>query len=325
MKTRQPEGALRGPFPIADDDIPALNRLFSDAFTERYRRDGLVGVRVPPLNPAVWTYALRLAADGAMVWRDERGEMLAFNVAHRSGAEGWMGPLAVRPDHQGLGLGRTIVEAAVERLRSVGVTTLGLETMPRTVDNIGFYSRLGFVPGCLTITVGRDVGSRAARGVTAPRYSEGSEAERAQLLQRCRAALDVIAPGYDFSREIELTTALDLGDTVILEQGGAVVGFGMYHSAPLAESRGGEEVRLLKVVAASATDFDAVVRAVEACAARLGLGRIAVRCQTRFTSTYRALTQRGYQVRWTDLRMTLAGFDEPTLPEGAVVFSNWEI
>jgi GNAT superfamily N-acetyltransferase len=325
MKTPPPERTVHGPFPLGDDDIPAVNRLFSDAFTERYRRDGLVGVRVPPLNGAVWTYALRLAADGAMLWRDARGEMLAFNVAHRSGAEGWMGPLAVRPDHQGIGLGRTIVEAAVERLRSVGVATLGLETMPRTVDNIGFYSRLGFVPGALTITVGRDVGARAARGEKPAQYSGASEAERADLLARCRAALDALAPGYDFSREIDLTTALDLGDTVVVERGGTVVGYGVYHSAPLAEAHGADEVRLLKLVAASATAFDGVIRAVEACAARLGIGRVAVRCQTRFTAAYRALMQRGYQVRWTDLRMTLAGFDEPTLPEGAVVLSNWEI
>ena len=36
----------------------SLNVVFSDAFTERYRRDGMVGVRVPYLNPAVWRYAI---------------------------------------------------------------------------------------------------------------------------------------------------------------------------------------------------------------------------------------------------------------------------
>ena len=64
-------------------------------------------------------------------------------MVHRSGTEGWMGPLAVRPDRQGEGLGRQIVQAGIEWLRGQGATTIGLETMPRTVDNIGFYSRLG--------------------------------------------------------------------------------------------------------------------------------------------------------------------------------------
>ena len=45
------------------EEIPALNAVFSEAFTERYRRDGMVGVRVPYLNPAVWRYAIE-DADG---------------------------------------------------------------------------------------------------------------------------------------------------------------------------------------------------------------------------------------------------------------------
>ena len=50
-------------------EIPALNAVFSEAFTERYRRDGMVGVRVPHLNPAVWKFAITDAEDGAMIWR----------------------------------------------------------------------------------------------------------------------------------------------------------------------------------------------------------------------------------------------------------------
>src|SRR2546426_8358803 len=52
----------------------------------------ILGVRVPHLNPLVWRYALLDAGDGAMVWRDESGHVAAFNIAHRSGTEGWMGP-----------------------------------------------------------------------------------------------------------------------------------------------------------------------------------------------------------------------------------------
>src|SRR5205823_1842842 len=82
-------------------DVAGLNRVFADAFTDRYRRDGLVGVRVPYLNPQVWRYALLDAGAGSLLWRDESGHIVAFNIAHRSGTEGWMGPLAVRPDRQG--------------------------------------------------------------------------------------------------------------------------------------------------------------------------------------------------------------------------------
>ena len=47
-----------------------------------------------------------------MLWRDDRGHIAAFNMVHRSGIEGWMGPLAVRTEFQGSGTGRRSSRAA---------------------------------------------------------------------------------------------------------------------------------------------------------------------------------------------------------------------
>src|SRR5215216_5696155 len=100
LPMRRPDPLSGGPTIATTADIDALNRLFADAFTERYRQDGLTGVRVPWLNTQIWEYALAGAGDGAMIWRDERGELLAFNMVHASGTQGWMGPIAVRSDRQ---------------------------------------------------------------------------------------------------------------------------------------------------------------------------------------------------------------------------------
>src|SRR6266702_2922095 len=257
MRAWLPERQVYGPEVAGERDTEDLNRVFAEAFTDRYRRDGLVGVRVPHLNPHVWRYALLDAGDGAMLWRDEAGRVAAFNIAHRSGAEGWMGPLAVRPDRQGGGVGKTIVRTATDWLLEQGVSTLGLETMPRTVENIGFYARLGFSPGHLTVTLTNDIATRG-------------------------------------------------------------------HSAPLAEGRPRDEVRVLKLAAADERAFDAGVAATEAAAARAGIRRVAIRCQTRYAEAFRRLVARGYRVRWTDLRMTYDGYPEPQ-PANGVLFSNWEI
>src|SRR4051812_14479876 len=156
----RPDRSVRGPDRPTLRDIDSLNRVFADAFTDRYSRDGLVGVRVPQLNNLVWRYALEDAGDGSMVWRGGGGHMVAFNMGHRSGAGGWMGPLPVRPDRQGEGLGSLMVRTGIDWLRAQGATTIGLETMPRTVDNIGFYSRIGLVPSHLTVTLVHDVPRR---------------------------------------------------------------------------------------------------------------------------------------------------------------------
>src|SRR4051812_40588549 len=149
-------GAIEGPHRATVKDIDELNDVFSAAFTDRYRRDGLSGVRVPYLNPVIWRYAIEDAAEGALLWRDDRGAIAAFNMVHQSGVEGWMGPLAVRSDQQGHGLGKDVVGKGITWLRGRGAKVIGLETMPRTMDNIGFYSRLGFVPGQLTVTLSHD-------------------------------------------------------------------------------------------------------------------------------------------------------------------------
>lgn len=312
---------LSGPFAAQAGDIDALNRVFSDAFTDRYRRDGLSGMRVPYLNPLVWRYAIEDGGDGAMLWRDEKGQLAAFNLVHRSGVEGWMGPLAVRPDRQGRGEGRRIVEEGIAWLRRQGVRTIGLETMPRTVENIGFYSSIGFRPGHLTVTLVHEVDRKGK--VEAQRLSRTKD--RAVLLAGCTALTDRLAPGVDFSREQDLTERYLLGDTTVIERDGAVAGFALWHSAPLADGRDPEELRVLKCVASDRAVLRDVLHAVLAAAGQEGLKRVGLRMQTLYGAAYAALIEDGWRAHWTDLRMTLEAAEEPVVNGDGVVLSNWEI
>lgn len=313
MRRRERLAATAGR--LTTGDIDALNRLFSDAFTDRYSRDGMVGVRVPFLNPAVWRYAIEAAGEGAMAWRDQQGQLVAFNLAHLSGAEGWMGPLAVRPDRQNGGLGGAVVRAAISWLRERGAATIGLETMPRTVENIGFYSRLGFVPTWLTITMIHDA-DRRSRTATA---LGGMEA-----VEECRALAARLAPGVDFHRELLLTHELDLGGLTVVRRGPGLAGFALWHAVPLASGRPRDELRVLKLAAVDDAAFMDLLAELRVRAAAERVRRVSLRCQTEYTGAYRALIDAGFRVHWTDLRMVLVGHPAPAAGSG-VVFSNWEI
>jgi GNAT superfamily N-acetyltransferase len=318
-----PDREIYGPERPTLRDVEPLNRVFSEAFTDRYRRDGMTGVRVPHLNPAVWRYALEDAGEGAMVWRDPDGELCGFNMVHLSGREGWMGPLAVRPDRQGSGLGKTMIHAGISWLRERGARTIGLETMPRTIENIGFYSRLGFVPGHLTVTLTRDLPRRPALH---PEVLSGAGPGRANRLAACRDLTDQLLPGTDFTRELQTTADLRIGDTLLVrEAGGELSGFALYHTAPLAAGRAQDELRILKLVARNLDVFDRLLAATEAAALASDIRRLSLRCQTRATEAYLRLVRQGFRTHWTDLRMTLATHPEIMVAEGAIVFSNWEI
>ncbi len=303
------------------NDVAALNRLFSDAFTERYRRDGMPGIRVPYLNRRIWQYAIADAGEGAMIWRDGRGELIAFNMVHHSGREGWMGPLAVRVDRQGGGLGQRIVQAGVDWLVAQGATTIGVETMPRTTDNIGFYSRLGFRPGGLTISLQARARGGDLRGTT--RLSALPTLQRSEALTACRQLSEGVVAGVDFTRELEITLEWGLGDAHLCYQGTALVGMVLWHGEPLAEGRTSDELRILKLVARDLATARRLVLAVTAQAVSERVEAVSIRCQANEPELYDMLIRAGWQVHWTDLRMTLSGRPEP--PHQGILISNWEI
>jgi hypothetical protein len=67
-----------------------------------------------------------------------------------------------------------------------------------------------------------------------------------------------------------------------------------------------------------------MMRALTDFAKRAGTARVAVRLQGDYGDAFRVLVAIGARVRWTDLRMSLHGWNEH-LPAEGLVLSNWEI
>jgi hypothetical protein len=81
---------------------------------------------------------------------------------------------------------------------------------------------------------------------------------------------------------------------------------------------------VLKLVAADADAFEAMLAPLMALARRSAAARVAVRMQGEYPAAFSRVIQHGGRVRWTDLRMTLDGY--PATPTGrAIVLTNWEI
>ena len=263
-----------------------LNEVFSAAFTDRYRRDGLSGVRVPFLNPPIWRYAIEDAAEGAMIWRDERGDVAAFNMVHQSGAEGWMGPLAVRSISRATASERTSSRGASTWLRDRDATIIGLETMPRTMDNIGFYSRLGFSPGQLTLTLTYDAVRHES---SVELLSRLSPAARDEAIGECRALLDSVLPGSDYIARDRTDRRPRAGDTLLLRDRDRLVGFALAHTAPLVEGRTRDELRVLKLVLADERRFGVMRESHrESRPPDAGSAASSFRMQGEYSTAYRA-------------------------------------
>lgn len=80
--------------------------------------------------------------------RDADGSLVAGLDGFTWGGYGRIEYLWVREDHRGRGLGKQLVEAAVDEVRRRGGATLILDT--HTFQAPGFYAALGFVEVCRT-------------------------------------------------------------------------------------------------------------------------------------------------------------------------------
>lgn len=124
--------------PTREEDIPALLAVLDQ--TGLFPGDMLADMIGPALSgeaPDIW---LSGRIDGEVVgFAYTAPEAFAENVWN-------MYALAVRPDHQGGGLGAALVAATEERLRRAGqrlllVETSGADAFERTRS---FYARIGF-------------------------------------------------------------------------------------------------------------------------------------------------------------------------------------
>jgi GNAT superfamily N-acetyltransferase len=98
-----------------------------------------------PPGPMLDDYA-RLIADGAVsVIEEAGGEIAALIVLIPKPDQLLLDNIAVRPDRQGRGFGRALIEHAEREARRLGFREIRLYTHEKMTENIALYLRIGFV------------------------------------------------------------------------------------------------------------------------------------------------------------------------------------
>lgn len=119
-------------------DIPAIHALLASAFATAPHSQQTEHLIVDALRDKG-----RLSLSLVAIEDDELVGCVAFSPVKIDGRESdWfgLGPVAVNPDRQGLGIGSELIQAGIARLRvtdAAGCVVLG---------EPGYYSRFGFAP-----------------------------------------------------------------------------------------------------------------------------------------------------------------------------------
>ncbi len=121
--------------PECADDYAAIRDVTAAAFEPKAFSDG-TEAGLPDALRAAGALSLSLVAKdgGAVVGH------IALSPVTVGRAGGWygLGPIAVRPDRQGEGIGASLIEAATDWLKETGAAGCVL------VGDPGYYSRFGF-------------------------------------------------------------------------------------------------------------------------------------------------------------------------------------
>jgi len=239
--------------------------------------------------------------EGCFVALRGSGEVVGALYSATWGTIGWLGPLAVAPSAQRLGIGQQLLDACLHRWEGQGVRLGGLDSGPASVAQQYLYGKAGFRADWLS------VGLRKAVAELAPpqplrfpvvAFSGLALKERQARLAEARALTEAIYPGLDWSREIGQAFQLGLGESWLAADGSHTVGVAVVHAWPHGETRPGEaKLKLLALDPArgNAAHFHALAQTVEQYAAERQLASVVTRVCTRARGGYWTLiAERGY-------------------------------
>jgi ribosomal protein S18 acetylase RimI-like enzyme len=129
---------IQAPRPATPDDLPAVKSIVEAAYGHYVAR---IGRKPGPMlddyqalidSGQVHVVELDGLVRGILVLIPEEGAMLLDNIA-------------VSPDAQGLGLGRVLLDFAERAASGAGYRTITLYTNEAMTENLGLYSRIGYV------------------------------------------------------------------------------------------------------------------------------------------------------------------------------------
>lgn len=127
-------------------DVPAIREVIAEAFKSMpYSRQTEVAIYDALRTAGAMTVALVAEEEGAVVGHIVLSRVTIGGVSGDRPGGDWLGagPVAVRPDRQGRGIGRALVEAAMERARRLGAPGCVLVGDPAYYGRFGFAARAG--------------------------------------------------------------------------------------------------------------------------------------------------------------------------------------
>jgi len=284
---------------ITPTDFDAVRRVDRLAWAEFAKTKGAARLRTRTNILSNWSEA----PHGCFLAEEER-EVLGYVFSHIWGRLGWVGTFGVRPESRGQGIGKILLEKSVRYLEQKGCTTIGLETRPENLYNLGMYVSQKFQPRYLTLWMSSQTHGRATErfGVEC---SKLEYAEQKNMIDRFRAICESIQPGLDYTKAGRLRVRYKEGEIIAFGNRRKPLGFAVVRteSTRLREPFQDLLVEALVIRPGYESKFTGILRILSGFARKWGKSNILVPVNTRNWRVTRTLATEGFCIRRAMLRM----------------------
>ena len=301
---------------IKKGDLSRVRDVLEQTFADFFERQ--LGTRPrQPFQGAQYVHHRWLMEPwGCFVAEEDQQKIVGVAVGVTWGSLGLLGPVAVLTHYQNQGIGQQLIRAVQEFFEENKATVHGVVTYPSSPKHLLLFHKFGYRPKGLTAIMSRVLDrveadplgpGRAARsGLVVRRYSTLEEAKKKAALARFHRITNAVCRGMDVSKEVEIVDGLALGDTVLVERGRDLLGFGVYHLPGVSEAPAGAlYVKFLAVDPQQRKPevLEQFVAAIEDLAHEQGVSRVILPVYTRYWQAFSTLLRAGYQIDFTMARM----------------------
>jgi GNAT superfamily N-acetyltransferase len=278
--------------PLVAEDRPAAERINRAAFGKFFGVDPLgfrPGADVIGPRWRAWPEAgLALELDGALA---------AVALMMDWGSVCILGPITVDPEHWDKGLARRLMPSLIELVDRKPFSFTGLFTHPQSPKHIRLYESFGFSMQRITAVMAKPVAPAAGPLDSVVLSSLGTPA-RESAIASVRELTDQVFPGLDLGREIRTVAALNIGETIVLEEQDRAAAIAICHHGARSEASEGQ--LFIKFAAARGGDGGGAcfLRLLEECerlAAARGAARLIAGTNCGRANAYRLMQDCGYR------------------------------
>ena len=233
------------------------------------------------------------------------GKLVGSNFVTRWGSFGFFGPLTVHPDFWDKGIAKQLLEPTIGLFSKWSVSHKALFTFPNSPKHLGLYQKFGFWPRYLTPIMTKIVQPSCEHAKWSS-ASSVSEDEAQRNLAKCRHLAGSVYKGLDLEREIRAVRDQKLGDTVMLWEEDALIGFAVCHCGT--ETEAGNEICYVKFATAgkgpkAGDAFDQLLKACEQYALRSGMKYVLAGVNTGCHDAYRRMLSSGFRTDYVGVLM----------------------